>query len=268
MYLIDKVRAKAERGEAIVGANTVLSDASISEMFGLAGCDYVWIDMEHASFAHKEVEQHIMACHAGNTAAFVRIPWNDQVMVKRVLDMGPDGIIFPLIRTYEEALEAVRACQYPPKGIRGWNPLRALEYGLADQNWYVENADRLVWKIMMIEHIDAVNDIDRILSIPEIDAIIIGPSDLSGSMGKLHRNNTEEFWAAIRKVCEAAKKYGKVVGTALPPNCPKDLMNKWLDHGVQMFSVGQDAFLLSRMLKDNLDAARAIYADYGCSEQA
>lgn len=263
MYLIDKVRAKVARGEPLVGANTTLSDASISELFGLAGCDYVWIDYEHASFTHKEVEQHIMACHAGGTAAFVRIPWNDQVMVKRVLDMGPDGIIFPLIRSYDEALEAVKACRYPPEGIRGWNPLRALEYGLKDNNWYVENADRLIWKILMIEHIEAVNDIDRILGIPEVDAAIIGPSDLSGSMGRLHRNDTEEFWQQIEKIGAAARKHGKVLGTALPPNCPKALMDKWMGYGVNMFSVGQDSFLLSRMLKDNLDACRAMYAGSG-----
>lgn len=258
MYLIDNIRKKVENNEVLVGANVVLSDASISELFGMAGCDYVWIDMEHASLSQKEVEQHIMGCHAGNTAAFVRIPWNDQVMAKRVLDMGPDGIIFPLIRSYEEALEAVRACQYPPVGIRGWNPLRALEYGLKDAKWYVENADRLIWKILMIEHIDAVNDIDRILSIPEIDAIIIGPSDLSGSMGELHRNNTPEFWEAIDRVTTAAKKYNKVIGTAISPNCPRWLVEKWRSYGVNMYSVGQDAFLLSTILKQNVDVTREI----------
>jgi len=263
MYLIDKIREKVKRNEVLVGANVVLSDASISELYGLAGCDYVWIDMEHGSMTHKEIEQHIMGCHAGNTAAFVRIPWNDQVMAKRVLDMGPDGIIFPLIRSYDEALEAVRACRYPPAGIRGWNPLRALEYGLRDANWYVENADSLFWRIMMIEHIDAVNDIERIMSIPEIDAIIIGPSDLSGSMGKLHRNNTPEFWESIDRVCKAAKANGKVIGTAISPNCPRWLLEKWLSYGVNMYSVGQDAFFLSTIVKQNVDVTRAVCAEFG-----
>ena len=102
MYLIDKVREKAAKGAPIVGANTVLSDASISEMFGLAGCDYVWIDMEHGSLSQKEVEQHIMGCHAGGTAAFVRVPWNDQVMVKRVLDIVAHVVVlvFAVVVTY------------------------------------------------------------------------------------------------------------------------------------------------------------------------
>lgn len=262
MYMIDSIRQKVENNEIIVGANVVLCDPDVSELFGFAGCDYVWIDLEHSSMSYKSVEQHIIGCHASNTAAFVRIPWNDQVMAKRVLDMGPDGIIIPLIRSYEEAVEAIRACSYPPNGVRGWNPIRALQYGCINQNWYVENADRLVWKILMIEHIAAVNDLDRILSIPGVDAIIIGPSDLTGSMGKLHETNTEEYWCVIEKITDIARKHHVVIGAAVPTNCSSGILNKWLSYGVQMLSIGQDAFLLSTITKLNVEAARKHYAEY------
>jgi 2-keto-3-deoxy-L-rhamnonate aldolase RhmA len=262
MYLINKIQEKIDKNELIVGANVLFSDSDISELFGFAGCDYVWIDMEHAPLTYKDVEQHIIAAHAGNAAAFVRVPWNDHVMVKRIIDMGPDGIVFPLIRNYDEALAAVKACSFPPKGIRGWNPIRAMQYGCADQDWYVKNAEALVWKILMIEHIDAVNDLERILSIPEVNCIIIGPSDLTGSMGNMHHTNTDEFWKTIKRITDVAKEKKVVIGVAVPTNCPKEILFRWLNYGVQMVSIGQDAFLLSAIIRDNLKMTRETYEEY------
>jgi 2-dehydro-3-deoxyglucarate aldolase/4-hydroxy-2-oxoheptanedioate aldolase len=262
VYLLEKLEQKLKRSELISGANVVLSDSAISELYGFAGCDYVWIDMEHAALTHKDVEDHIIASHSGGAAAFVRIPWNDQVMAKRIIDMGPDGIIFPFIRTAQDAKDAVRACSYPPGGIRGWNPIRALKYGITDQNWYIKNADSLVWKILMIEHIDAVNNIEEILSVPGINAIIIGPSDLTGSMGYPLQTNIPEFWPLIKKVTDAAKAAGVVIGTAVPTNSSKELLFQWLQYGLQMISFGQDAFLLSAMVRENLENIGTVFKQY------
>ena len=261
--MLGEIKEKLSRGEIIVGANVVMSDPEVSELMGFAGCDYTWVDMEHAALNHKDIEQHIMAAHSGGAAAFVRIPWNDQVLAKRILDMGPDGIIFPFIRTRKDAENAVAACRFPPDGIRGWNPLRVLKYGLEDTNEFLAHYDSMVWKIIMVEHIDCVNDLENILAVDRIDAIIIGPSDLTGSMGKLLQTDTDEFWGLIKKITDIAKKAGVVIGAAVPTNCPQDKLLKWMQYGVQMFSIGQDSFMLASIVKNNVDATRDIYNKSG-----
>lgn len=260
MFKINEVREKLARDELLVGANVLFDDASISELYGFSGCDYVWIDMEHASFTCKDVERHIIAAHAGGAAAFVRLPWNDMVVAKQVLDMGPDGIIMPLIRSAQEAEDAVRFCAYPPRGVRGWNPIRASKYGCLDSDWYIKNIDSLTWKILMIEHIDAVNDLENILAIPEIDAIMIGPSDLTGSMGCMLQTNTALFWETIDRITAIAKQAGKVIGVAIPANSPPEVVEKWIQKGVRMFSVGQDINFLSAAVKANVSAAKDVFA--------
>jgi len=261
MFNLNMVKNKLDQGELLVGANVIFDDADIGELFGFAGCDFVWIDMEHAPMSNKDVERHIIGAHAGGAAAFVRLPWNDMVMAKQIMDMGPDGIIMPLIRSAQEAEEAVQFCTYPPRGVRGWNPIRACKYGCLDSKWYIEHVDSLTWKILMIEHIDAVNDLENILAIPEIDAIMIGPSDLTGSMGCLLQTNTDLFWNTIERITTVAKAAGKVIGVAVPANCPRELMKKWLDYGVRMISVGQDANFLSMAVRANVNAAKAVFAE-------
>ena len=164
MYRLSDLKKKLSEGKILLACNSLLSDPAVSELLAMAGNDIVWIDMEHAAIDYKDVQLHIIAAHSGGAAAIVRIPWNDQVVVKKVLDMGPDGIMFPFIRSAAEVTSAVEACAYPPKGIRGWNPIRAAEYGLRDGHWYKDNADNLIWKVIMLEHIDAVDDIDDILA--------------------------------------------------------------------------------------------------------
>jgi 2-keto-3-deoxy-L-rhamnonate aldolase RhmA len=260
--VLEILKQKISHRELLLGANVVFSESSVSELYGFAGCDFVWIDMEHGPLTHQDVKHHIIASHSGGAAAFVRIPWNDQVMVKRVIDMGPDGIIFPFIKTVQDARDAVSACTYPPNGIRGWNPVRASRYGFTDTDWYINNADSLVWKILMIEHIDAVNNLEEILKVPGIDAIMIGPADLSGSLGKLLQNDTKEFWDTIKGITDIAKAAGMVIGVAIPPNPSKEVLLKWLDNGINLISFGQDSNLLSRIVKDNLSVIDTVSKEY------
>ncbi|MCI8851902.1 MAG: 4-hydroxy-3-methylbut-2-en-1-yl diphosphate synthase [Lachnospiraceae bacterium] len=261
MFQLEKIKKKLEEQELLVGANVLFDDSDISELFGFAGCDYVWIDLEHAPLNPKDVERHIIGAHAGGAAAFVRLPWNDMVMAKQILDMGPDGIIVPLIRSAKDARDAVEFCSYPPKGVRGWNPIRAVEYGCVDANWYIEHVDSLIWKILMIEHIDAVEDLEQILAVPGIDGIMIGPSDLTGSMGCLLQNDTPEFWGMIQRITQLAKAAGKVIGVALPADSSRETLGKWMDYGVQMVSVGQDANFLANTVRRNVQMAREAFTE-------
>ncbi|MCI8596953.1 MAG: 4-hydroxy-3-methylbut-2-en-1-yl diphosphate synthase [Lachnospiraceae bacterium] len=252
MYELDKVKNKLERGELIFITNSLMSDPSVSELMAFSGSDIIWIDMEHGAIDYKDVELHIIAAHSGGAAVFIRIPWNDPVMVKKVIDMGPDGIIFPLVKNAGEVERAIRACEYPPNGIRGWNPIRAVKYGVEDGNWYKENASRLTWKIMMIEDIEAVRDLDRILEVEGLDALMIGPSDLSGSMGKLLDTQDQEVQDTLDFIVERCREKHVPVGVALGCGIGMEAYEPWIRRGVQMMSVGQDVNLLVQATRDNI----------------
>jgi 2-dehydro-3-deoxyglucarate aldolase/4-hydroxy-2-oxoheptanedioate aldolase len=186
MNKIAGLREKFKRGELIHGVHASIGYPMIMEIFCMAGFDAVWIDMEHTAINTQEVLLSVIAAGSYKTAVVVRIPWNDPILVKPVLEMGVDGIVFPMIRSAEEARKAIASCLYPPEGNRGFGPIRAVDYGFADTEKYVRDKHKNdMWKIIQIEHIDAVRDMDNILAVPGIDAMVIGPMDLSASLGCL-----------------------------------------------------------------------------------
>lgn len=259
MYELDRIKKKLAQGEMVWITNSLMSDPAISELMALSGSDVIWIDMEHGAIDYKDVEMHMIAAHAGGAAVFVRIPWNDAVMVKKIIDMGPDGIIFPLVKSAEEVEAAIQSCEYPPKGIRGWNPIRAAKYGAMDGTWYRDNASELTWKIIMLEDIAAVKDLDRILEVKGLDAVVLGPSDLSGSMGKLLNTGDPEVQKALDTVVSKCRNKNIPVGVALGCGIGEVAYESWFRKGVQMMSVGQDINLLVQATKENIaDAKRAL----------
>ena len=123
------LKEKMQKCEPIAGVHVSLGDACISELLSNVGFDFLWIDTEHTAIDYQILQNHLIAARAGGTSTLVRIPWNDRIMAKRVLEMGPTGIIFPMINTAEEAEFAMKSCLYPPYGIRGFGPIRAVYYG-------------------------------------------------------------------------------------------------------------------------------------------
>ncbi len=177
-------RAVTER-RPVRGTHIFCGAPPLTEAIAQTGFDVLWIDMEHTGIGIESLQNNLIAARAGGTPAWVRIPWNDPVLAKPVLDMGADGIIFPFVRTAEEAKRAAAACEFPPGGVRGYGPLRALDYGRIPQREYVTETYRRCLRIVQIEHIDAVRNLREIASTDGIDAFIVGPNDLSGSVGKL-----------------------------------------------------------------------------------
>ena len=252
MYNIKLIKKKMDEGQLVLIGNSLFADPAVSEMFGFCGCDMVWIDMEHGAIDNKDVQQHIIAAHSGGAASFVRVPGNDPDIAKKILDMGADGILFPLVRSVEEVRAAVAACRYPPRGIRGWNPIRAAKYGVVEGGWYKDHADELILRMVMMEDIAAARCIDDILRIEGLDAVMLGPSDLSGSMGRLTDIYDGEVQAVIRDVVKKCRAAGKYVGVALGCGAPPELYRYWIDMGVQMVSFGQDANLIVQAVQSNI----------------
>ncbi|AJY75085.1 HpcH/HpaI aldolase family protein [Paenibacillus beijingensis] len=238
---MEDLKRKLGREEVVVGTCVSLGDMMVSELLGYAGCDFLWIDMEHSANDKQQILRHIVAARAGKAAAFIRIPWNDPILVKPILDMGPDGIIFPFIRSAQEAEQAVLSSRYPPRGIRGFGPNRANGYGAAETPAYLAQADDL-FRIIQIEHIDAVNSIEEICQVEGIDCLMFGSMDLSGSLGRLGETDTPEFIEAVDRVVAAAGKHNKMLGCCI--GYSQETIAFFLDRGIKVFTCGMDSYML------------------------
>jgi 2-keto-3-deoxy-L-rhamnonate aldolase RhmA len=228
-------------GEVLLGTAVSFADPTVSE--ALAGSlDFIWVDTEHNPYSLETVQAHIMAVAGTNCPMLVRVPWNDPVLIKPILDIGAAGVIVPFIRTVEDAKLAVAACRYPPEGIRGFGPRRPSNYARLGGPDFCKAANEAVVTVVQIEHIDAVNNLDGILAVPGLTSILIGSNDLSGSMGLMGQPRHPDVLAAIDAVLAKARKAGMPVGIAIG-NDP-DMLIGWINKGVQWLTMGNDYSLM------------------------
>ena len=182
-----------------------------AEQMASAGFDWVVVDGEHSPADLLTMVQMFQVISGSETMPFARVHWNDMVEIKRILDGGAYGVVIPWINSKAEAEQAVAACRYPPIGTRGWGPYRGLLYGGRD---YAEHANDEIACIVQIETAGAVERIDEILSVPGIDATLIGPSDLAMSMGLPPRADHPhpDHIAACTAVLESCQQHGVAAG--------------------------------------------------------
>jgi len=238
-----RFRESIRRGRVCLGAAVSFSDPTVSELLGEAGLDFLWIDMEHAPLSLETVQAHVMAAELTNTTSFVRVPWNDPVVIKQVLDVGADGIIVPMVRNAEEVRQAVAACRYPPDGVRGYGPRRPSRYG---RTAVCENANQQVLIAVQIEHIDAVERLGQILDVPGLDAMYLGVGDLAGSMGFSPETAHPAVEQAITTVIEKARQKNIYAGLSVENDVAGAL--KRIADGVQWLAVGDDFSLFAQMI--------------------
>ena len=253
----ERIRAKWQRGELCVGTNIALADAAISELFGEAGFDIAWIDMEHSAMTIADTANHVRACRAVELAPFVRVPSQDAAVIKQFLELHPAAVIVPRISSVAEAEAAVAACRYPPRGIRGFGPSRGIRFGGRTLDEYLQSVDDEIIVVLQIEHIDAVNDIEKILEIPGLDSIVPGPMDLSASMGVLDMDRPE-VQAALHRLADACKAKGIPMGQSV--GFDPDRVRTWVDAGVSWICCGGDTHLLWPAAKAMHDQMRQIGA--------
>lgn len=237
----NKFRDKIRRGEASLGTVITFVDSTVTEAL-CSLLDFVWSDMEHNALSLEAVQAHIMATKGSDTTSLVRVAWNDPVLVKPVLDIGADGVIVPLVRTADDVRRAVAACRYPPEGIRGFGPRRASGYGRLGGPEFCRLANPTVITIVQIEHIDAVRNLDEILAVPGLTSIVLGPNDLSGSMGLMGQPRHPDVMHEIETVIAKARRTGVFVGIGVGGD-PGILM-EWADKGVQWLAMGSDVGLM------------------------
>ena len=241
MYVTPEERLlqKLENKETILGSHIFIGHPALTEAIAQTGYDVLWIDMEHTAIGHEALLNNLIAAKAGGTPSWVRIPWNDPVRAKPVLDMGVDGIMFPYVCTAEEAKLAADACSYPPEGIRGYGPLRALRYGAIKPIEYVKETYRKCRRIIQIEHIEAVKNLREIVAVEGIDVFIVGPNDLAASVGHIGDVQHPDMFPIYEELCRIMRESGKPFG--LSTGYDPAFFNWWKERGATIFFCGFDS---------------------------
>ena len=250
---INPLKARLAEGKPGVGVLVSMPSPHTVQVLADCGFDWLFLDMEHGPITIESIYAIINATTGSRTAPIVRVPWNVHWLAKPALDAGAMGIIFPMIRSAAEAAEAVKAVRYPPTGERGFGPFYApLRFGVTMQT-YADPADAEILCILLIEHKDAIDDIDNIVKIPGIDACLIAPFDLAMSYG--HRDGADhpEVQEGIAKA-EAAILASPIHlgGLALT----NELANAMIARGYRLILTGFDTLLLQRAAGDILNGIK------------
>ncbi len=254
---MSSLKEKLRNCESIAGTHVFLKDHCVSELCASLGYDFVWIDTEHTAIDYSILEQHIISAHSGGTESIVRVPWNDPILVKRVLDIGPTGVLFPTINTPEELNRAMRATLYPPEGIRGFGPMRAIRYGIDDSMEYIKRCNQELVRIVQIESDVAVENLEEMAKNPYVDCFMFGPNDLSGSIGEMGNVFSDDTSRLIDKGIRILKAAGKSIGVSSGDWNPK-VIQYWHDKGINVLSMGIDYLHIMKGAQDELEAIRSI----------
>ena len=221
---------------------------------GNLGYDCVWIDMEHTYMSYKEVLCHLNAASSSNIPAVVRLPQNDLTATKKVLEMNPDGIIFPMAKSAKETKELIDMTLYPPLGSRGFGPLRAIGYGAIDAKEYVTKTSLDLCRFVQIEHINAIDELEEIMKIPYIDGFIFGPNDLSGSLGEMLDVFGDKTIAAINKAVDILRANKKYIGFAVGTG--DETIKKWAEFKPDILFSGADWCFVYERGKQTLESIK------------
>lgn len=250
---VERLQDRLERGEVSIGSGVSFADPAVSELYGEAGYDFSWIDMEHSPLDISVVQGHILASRGTDMAPFVRVPQNNVNVIKPVLDLGPAGIIIPQVNSLEGAKAAVQACRYPPVGIRGFGPQRRMRYGTVSMEEYLKEMAVEPIIVIQMEHVRVVDEIDAMLDVEEVGVFCFGPNDLAGSMGKLGQLDDPEVVGAIDAISKKVVDRGCVLGTSIgytPEN-----YQRWAERGATWINLDVDwdqLFRDSRAVLENV----------------
>jgi len=248
------LKKKLAAGEFSPGIWVSLPSPTACEVIAGVGFDWILVDAEHSPFNPETLQYMLMAFKGSDTVPIIRVPWNDQVMIKQVLDMGWDGVLVPQVNSVDEAQRAVSACRYPPVGKRGFGPRRAGNY-YKDQDEYVKLANDSVICAIQIESVSGADQIDEIVCVPGIDWILVGIYDMSGSLGRFCDLDEPELWKAIRRIFSAAQAAKIPVGNAFSG---VDNIKKSVDLGCQLIFLGEDTGFLKETADNALRAFQEV----------
>ena len=250
MQSTQNLKQKLRAGEACFGTILALGSPAVAEIVAELGLDFVMIEGEHAAADMGTVQAMLQAMRGSETVPLMRVPYNDEVEIKVALDVGVKGIVVPAVVTRAEAEDAVRACKYPPAGVRGVGRSRASLWGLRSSE-YLRAANDEILVFPIIEHHEAMENIDEIVGVTGFDAIWFGPADYGASLGLLGQPKHPRVSEARQRMLAACRLVGRPAGqSASSVTEAKDL----LEEGFRMIMVQSDASLIYNGLRQDLAA--------------
>ncbi|MFA9516443.1 HpcH/HpaI aldolase/citrate lyase family protein [Halopenitus sp. H-Gu1] len=243
-------RERLLNGETVVGTFQLLDSAMVSEMIGVAGMDYVIYDQEHGPLTAETTLDLAAAAQNRGVAPMVRVRTNSEAEIQRALDIGTAGVQVPQVETREGAERAVEAARYDPIGSRGLSQyVRAGDYWGSET--YTDDQNEDVFLMVQVEGERGVENIEEILSVEGLDAVFLGPYDLSQSLGIPGQVTHEKVESLMREVCDRAAEANTVVGAFADT---PEIANQWIDAGVQYVTLGVDVGLCTEHLGSLADA--------------
>ena len=238
---------KLRNADLLIGTMITLSSPEIAEILSHTGYDWLFVDAEHGAFNPQQTQPMLQA--AGDTPCVIRVPAGDDVWIKKALDIGAAGIIVPQVHTAEQAEQIINQCKYSPVGNRGVGIGRAHTYGLNFENT-IKHANDETAVILQAESQKAIDNIEEIVKVPGLDAILVGPYDLSASLGRIGEVNHPEVQEAISRVaavCKAANirlGYFGVNASAVKPA---------IENGFTLITVGVDTLFVIKSATESLE---------------
>lgn len=235
-------------GGPVSGVFVVTNAPASVEILGYAGLDYVVIDTEHGANDIAVVEHMVRAAEIGGLASLVRVTANDPKMILRALDVGASGILVPQVNSAAEAAQAVRAAKYGPQGERGLAGIvRAARYGFEPVKKYIADANDRTLVVVQIEDIKAVEALDEIVAVDGIDGLLIGPADLSQSMGLTGQFDNPDFVRVVHDAVARVIRAGKHAGIFC---FNADQAKYWRSQGARLLVIATDTMLFAQAARD------------------
>jgi len=246
------LKNKLKNHELTIGTWLSFAHPAIAEIMSKAGFDWVVIDLEHSCINIREVEEMIRVIDLAGSVPLVRVSSNDPVQIKRVMDSGAHGLIIPMVNSKEDVNKIVSAVHYPDKGTRGVGLARAQGYGARFHD-YMEWLKKEAVIIVQIEHVDALKNIKEILSCDDVDGYIIGPYDLSSTMGLPGQFNHPDIAEAFKSIREAGVRSKKPGGLHIVEPNPEELKSR-INEGFLFLAYSVDERMLDVSCRVGLKA--------------
>lgn len=245
-------RRLASRDTPPFGSWIMTAATSAAEAMGRSGFDFLVVDMEHVPLDLAPTVEIMRAVEASGAHPLVRVPWNDRVMIKRILDAGAKSILIPFVETAEEAAAAVAAVKYPPHGVRGVAAVhRASGYGAATD--YLSRANDETCVIVQLETPEAIARMAQIAAVPGIDGVFVGPGDLAASMGYIGQIGHEAVQKALADAAAKAADLKLPIGIVGPT---PEMVRDFLDYGYTFCAIASDLAFLTQRAKESLAKLR------------
>jgi 4-hydroxy-2-oxoheptanedioate aldolase len=247
-----RLREIVADGRVAHGGWCMIPSAFDAEIVSASGCDWLCIDLQHGLVGEEAMRGMVQACAIRGTPVLVRVPWNEPGAIMRALDAGAEGVIVPMVNTAEEAQQAATAAKYPPVGNRSWGPLRS---GMAQPDFTPALGNEQSVCLVMIETVEAVENLEAILDVPGVDGVFVGPNDLAISHSGANdgAGTSQGDVEMIVRIVEECRRRGLVPGISCTSG---ENARRWEREGYSLLALPSDAALIAQGMVAELERAR------------